>query len=102
MTSISVKFGSSIADPDDTYRVDIEKNGSFHKQSQYEGAGLEGTTTQCSLSVGPGQYDASVFNASRGELLDLWISPLESALAKPGGIELSRGVPGRTRWMMGL
>jgi hypothetical protein len=61
---------SSISDPDDTYRVDIERNGFPYKSCPYDGAGLEDTTTHCSLSsVGVGQYDASVFNGT-GEELD--------------------------------
>jgi FlgD Ig-like domain len=66
--NVSVNW-SSISDPDDNYRVEID-NGFTHKQCQYDGADLEDTTTHCSLSSArAGHYDAWVFNGT-GEDLD--------------------------------
>jgi hypothetical protein len=68
--NVSVHW-DSIAYPNDTYIVDIEKNGSLFKQCQYNGAVLENTTTRCSLSsLRQGRYDAWVVNDSEWEVLD--------------------------------
>ncbi|MGH2775081.1 MAG: FlgD immunoglobulin-like domain containing protein [Actinomycetota bacterium] len=68
--NISVKW-SSIAHPDGIYQVKIERNGFPLKTlgCHYPGADLEGTTTQCPLSLQRvGKYDARVSDPSNGQL----------------------------------
>ncbi|HWN10385.1 MAG TPA: FlgD immunoglobulin-like domain containing protein [Pyrinomonadaceae bacterium] len=66
---ISVAW-SSIANPNHTYRVDIERNGSLQERCEYLGGAIDGTTTHCPVSLGVGQYEALVLNSSTDALLD--------------------------------
>jgi hypothetical protein len=66
---ISVRW-DSIADPSDSYRVDIRRNGSLVDRCNYSGTGLEARTTSCWTSIGEGIYDVDVWNAGGGAALD--------------------------------
>ena len=66
---VSVNW-NSIANSNYTYRVDILKGGSLWKSCQYAGGSIEGTTTQCPVVGGTGDYEARVINQSLAAIVD--------------------------------